>query len=130
MTASRITIGRIVGLFGVRGWVKVYSYTRPREAILNYDPWWVGVDEDWRSAEVAGVRLPDLSDEGFEDFKQALDHHKMLFRKDQHLSHAEHEEFGARLGPFAVDAYTQGVPGHREVLVVTTAPPSSRHRRR
>ena len=66
-------------------------------------------------AEIAGVRLPDLSDEGFEHFKQALYHHKMLFLKDQHLTHAEHEEFGARLGPFAVDAYTQGVPGHREV---------------
>jgi taurine dioxygenase len=39
----------------------------------------------------------------------------MLYLRDQHLNHAEHEEFGARLGPFAVDAYTQGVPGHREV---------------
>jgi taurine dioxygenase len=66
-------------------------------------------------AEVVGVRLPDLSDEAFEAFKQALYRHKMLFLKDQHLTHAEHEEFGARLGPFAVDAYTQGVPGHREV---------------
>ena len=66
-------------------------------------------------AEVVGVRLPELSDEGFEQFKQALYRHKMLYLKDQHLTHAEHEEFGARLGPFAVDAYTQGVPGHRDV---------------
>jgi taurine dioxygenase len=66
-------------------------------------------------AEVAGVRLPDLSDEAFEQFKQALYRHKMLYLRDQHLSHAEHEAFAARLGPFAVDAYTQGVPGHREV---------------
>jgi taurine dioxygenase len=66
-------------------------------------------------AEVAGVRLPDLSDEAFEQFKQALYRHKMLYLRDQHLTHAEHEAFGARLGPFAVDAYTQGVPGHREV---------------
>ena len=66
-------------------------------------------------AEVVGVRLPELTDAGFEDFKQALYHHKMLYLKDQHLTHAEHEAFGARLGPFAVDAYTQGVPGYREV---------------
>ncbi|MXO61212.1 TauD/TfdA family dioxygenase [Altererythrobacter salegens] len=66
-------------------------------------------------AEVVGVRLPELSDEGLEDFKQALYHHKMLYLKGQDLSHAEHEAFAARLGPFAVDAYTQGVPGHREV---------------
>ena len=66
-------------------------------------------------AEVVGVRLPELSDEAFEQFKQALYRHKMLYLRNQHLTHAEHEEFGARLGPFAVDAYTQGVPGHREV---------------
>jgi alpha-ketoglutarate-dependent taurine dioxygenase len=66
-------------------------------------------------AEVRGVRLPELSDEGIVSLKQALWHHKMLYLVDQHLSHAEHEEFSARLGPFAVDAYTQGVPGHRDV---------------
>jgi taurine dioxygenase len=66
-------------------------------------------------AEVVGVRLPELRDEAFEQFKQALYRHKMLYLRDQHLTHAEHEAFGARLGPFAVDAYTQGVPGHREV---------------
>ena len=41
MPDRRITVGRIAGLFGVRGWVKVYSHTRPREAILNYSPWLV-----------------------------------------------------------------------------------------
>ena len=66
-------------------------------------------------AEVVGVRLPDLSDEGFEELKQALYRHKMIYLRGQHLTHAEHEAFGARLGPFAVDAYTQGVEGHREV---------------
>ncbi|MFC4254189.1 hypothetical protein GRI97_02045 [Altererythrobacter xixiisoli] len=66
-------------------------------------------------AEVAGVRLPDLSDEAFEDFKRALWHHKMIYLRDQHLTHAEHEAFAARLGPFAVDAYTKGVAGHRDV---------------
>src|SRR5690606_35630005 len=60
-------------------------------------------------AEIVGVRLPELSDAGFEDLKQALYRHKMVFLRNQHLTHAEHEEFGARLGPFAVDAYTQGV---------------------
>jgi len=66
-------------------------------------------------AEIAGVRLPELSDEAFEDLKRALYHHKMIYLVDQHLSHAEHEEWAARLGPFAVDAYTQGVEGHRNV---------------
>lgn len=66
-------------------------------------------------AEIAGVRLPGLSDEAFADFRAALCRHKMLFLKGQHLTHTEHEAFAMRLGPFAVDAYTQGVPGHRNV---------------
>ena len=34
-----LPLGRIVGVFGVKGWVKVESYTDPREAILGYPEW-------------------------------------------------------------------------------------------
>ncbi|MGE5153998.1 MAG: ribosome maturation factor RimM [Bdellovibrio bacteriovorus] len=40
--AKRVVLGRIVGVYGVRGWIKVYSETEPREAILDYSPWLVG----------------------------------------------------------------------------------------
>ncbi len=33
-----IVLGRITGLYGVLGWVKVFSYTEPRTAILDYKP--------------------------------------------------------------------------------------------
>jgi len=36
---SRVAIGRISGVFGVRGWVKVYSYTSPRVNVVHYTPW-------------------------------------------------------------------------------------------
>jgi len=36
-----VTLGRITGPFGVRGWVKVKSYTEPREGILRYRQWHV-----------------------------------------------------------------------------------------
>lgn len=42
-----VVLGRVQGLFGVRGWIKVYSHTRPAEAILGYEHWWIG-DEDNR----------------------------------------------------------------------------------
>ena len=32
-------LGRVTGLFGVKGWVKIRSYTEPREAILDYKDW-------------------------------------------------------------------------------------------
>jgi 16S rRNA processing protein RimM len=38
-----VTLGRIAGPFGVRGWVKVKSYTDPREGILRYRAWHVDV---------------------------------------------------------------------------------------
>lgn len=37
--AQQVTVGRIVGVFGVRGWVKVQSFTRPPENLLRYRRW-------------------------------------------------------------------------------------------
>jgi 16S rRNA processing protein RimM len=44
-----VIVGRISGVFGVRGWVKVYSYTQPKENILSYQPWLL--DGEARSLE-------------------------------------------------------------------------------
>ena len=37
----RLKIGRISGAYGIRGWVRVYSYTHPRENIVQYQPWYL-----------------------------------------------------------------------------------------
>ena len=34
--AHRVVLGRVSGLDGVRGWVKLYSFTRPVENLLEY----------------------------------------------------------------------------------------------
>ena len=52
----KIVIGRIAGLYGVRGWVKVYSWTEPREAIIGYSPWQVKIGGGWREMRVAEGR--------------------------------------------------------------------------
>ena len=36
-----VVLGRLHGLFGTRGWLKVFSYTRPREQIFAYSNWLV-----------------------------------------------------------------------------------------
>jgi 16S rRNA processing protein RimM len=38
---DRVVLGRITGSFGVRGWVKVMSFTDPVEQILDYPVWQV-----------------------------------------------------------------------------------------
>jgi 16S rRNA processing protein RimM len=53
MTTQPVVLGRISGLFGVRGWVKVYSYTEPREAVLNYGRWLLSAKDGWTEATVA-----------------------------------------------------------------------------
>lgn len=35
----RILLGRVVGVHGVQGWVKLESHTQPRQNILQYLPW-------------------------------------------------------------------------------------------
>ena len=37
-----VVVGRIGGVYGVRGWVHVHSETQPIENILRYRPWYLG----------------------------------------------------------------------------------------
>ena len=66
-------------------------------------------------AEISAVDVAKLSDAQFTEIRHALFRHKMIFFRGQKLTHAEHEAFSGRFGAFAEDAYTQGVPGHRNV---------------
>ncbi len=34
-----IILGQVSGAVGVKGWVRVYSHTKPRENIVNFDTW-------------------------------------------------------------------------------------------
>ncbi|MDN5869130.1 MAG: ribosome maturation factor RimM [Nitrococcus sp.] len=52
----RIIIARIVGVHGVQGWVKIYSYTHPRQGVFNYHYWLVRQAGEWRSVELADWR--------------------------------------------------------------------------
>lgn len=36
---ERIVLGRITGVFGIKGWLKIQSYTEPLEGILSYGDW-------------------------------------------------------------------------------------------
>lgn len=70
-----VRLGRIVGLFGVRGWVKVYSYTEPREGIVEYRRWLIGSAESWQERRVVDGRRSGRSViaqlEGVEDRESA-----------------------------------------------------------
>lgn len=39
MDKNLVVVGHVAGLYGVKGWFKVISYTEPRRNILDYQPW-------------------------------------------------------------------------------------------
>ncbi len=39
MIDQQVIVGRVTGLFGIQGWVKIYSFTQPIENIFRYRPW-------------------------------------------------------------------------------------------
>ncbi|WP_295800921.1 ribosome maturation factor RimM [uncultured Microbulbifer sp.] len=51
---SLVTVGRITSVYGVRGWVKVHSYTEPMDNILQFSPWQLqGPDgQTWQTIEI------------------------------------------------------------------------------
>ncbi|VAW50198.1 16S rRNA processing protein RimM [hydrothermal vent metagenome] len=39
--SEKVILGRITGVYGVKGWLKVFSHTDPMEAIVDYSPWFI-----------------------------------------------------------------------------------------
>lgn len=39
--SRRLTLGRVAGVYGVKGWVKIRSETRPIENLFDYNPFWL-----------------------------------------------------------------------------------------
>lgn len=79
-------------------------------------------------AEICGVDAARMTDEQFAEVRAALFRHKMIYFRNQKLTHADQEAFSLRFGPFAEDAYTQGVPGHRNVHpLIKEADDKSKH---
>jgi 16S rRNA processing protein RimM len=51
-----VILGRVSGLYGVRGWVRVFSYTEPRDALLDYRHWLLRSGAGWSAIAVVGGR--------------------------------------------------------------------------
>lgn len=69
-------------------------------------------------AEIQGVQISNLTDAQFAEVQHALFRHKMIYFRDQDITHADQEAFSLRFGDFAEDAYTKGVEGHANVQPV------------
>lgn len=57
MENNRLVVGEINGVFGVQGWVKVFSHTDPRENIFSYSPWLIEVKGEWQTVKVEEFKV-------------------------------------------------------------------------
>ena len=51
---DQICVGRITGVQGLQGWVRVFSDTSPRENIIEYSPWMLEAEGRTTTLEVQG----------------------------------------------------------------------------
>ncbi len=51
-TGDLITLGKINGVYGLKGWVKVFSHTNPKDRIVGYSHWLLKTGNEWRRIEV------------------------------------------------------------------------------
>ena len=78
-------------------------------------------------AEIRGVQVSDLTDESFAEIADALYRHKMIYFREQDISHSDHEDFTVRFGEFGRDAYTPGLADHPEIQPVLKEADSKAH---
>ena len=49
---SPLVVGRVGGVHGIKGWLKINSYTRPSENILTYKPWLLAKNNIWQEINI------------------------------------------------------------------------------
>ena len=48
----RVKLGRITTVYGVKGWVKVFSNTEPMDNIFAYQPWQIFINGQWQEVKL------------------------------------------------------------------------------
>ncbi|MBA3989112.1 ribosome maturation factor RimM [Aliidiomarina maris] len=51
-----VILGTIGAVYGIKGWLKINSFTDQPEGIFEYQPWLVGQEGNWQPMEVAQWR--------------------------------------------------------------------------
>ncbi len=49
---KRVVLGKISTVYGVKGWLKVNSYTNPRKSIFNYPQWQLKTRNTWIKQDI------------------------------------------------------------------------------
>ena len=52
-----VILGQVIGVFGIKGWVKIHSDTEPTSNILNFSPWYLAKDNEWHAFKLLQGQL-------------------------------------------------------------------------
>ncbi len=55
-TDNQITLGKVGAVYGIKGWLKIHSFTDEIDAILDYFPWSLKLGNNTRSVDVTDWR--------------------------------------------------------------------------
>jgi 16S rRNA processing protein RimM len=111
---QHVSVGKVSGVFGIKGWVKVFSFTDPRENILTYSPWLLIRGDETKSVDVTDGQLQGKTIvaqlNGFNDRDQAasLMGWDIFITRDQLPKAARGEYYWSELIGLAVEN-VQGV---------------------
>jgi 16S rRNA processing protein RimM len=50
--SNLVNVGRITAVFGIKGWVKIHSYTDPQENLFEYHPWFLKTAHGVKKIEI------------------------------------------------------------------------------
>ncbi|MBS4050136.1 MAG: ribosome maturation factor RimM [Methylomonas sp.] len=133
LSSDFLNAGEVSGVFGVKGLVKVFSFTEPRENILRYSPWILQKNNQTREVKVTGGQrqgntvVAELEGIADRDAALALMGWKILISKQQLPKPKPGEYYWADLVGLRVETQegiTLGVVDHlletgaNDVLVV------------
>jgi 16S rRNA processing protein RimM len=53
-----VIVGKFGASYGVKGWIKVFSDTDPKDAILDYEPWFIETNSgQWEEIKISEARF-------------------------------------------------------------------------
>ena len=55
-SSNLVNVGRITAVYGIKGWVKVHSYTEPQDNLFSYHPWWIKTPHGVKQIEIDEAR--------------------------------------------------------------------------
>lgn len=56
VTGKEVTLGKVGAVYGIKGWLKIHSFTDDQEAILDYFPWSLKLGNKIQSVDITDWR--------------------------------------------------------------------------